>query len=113
MPHWPTATTRRSPCVAALVGTARLRTRAPAPNACRKLRRLIGCNMRGLLPGRRLDGRPMTGGTERFTVGQGPREVKGACTKGGLPSHAQVRRTSALKKLGWCGAGENTVWVTV
>src|SRR5262245_39228209 len=78
MPHWPTATTRRSPCVAALVGTVWLRTRAPAPNACRNLRRFIGCNMRRLLPGRRLDGRPTAGDTGMFTLGQGPREVKGA-----------------------------------
>src|SRR5262245_58041852 len=79
MPHWPTATTRRSPCVAALVGTARLKTRAPAPKVCRNLRRFSGCNIRHLLPGRLLDGCPVAGDTERFiTVGQGPREVKGA-----------------------------------
>src|SRR5215471_12010185 len=77
MPHWPTATTRRSPCVAALVGTARLTTRAPAPKACRNLRRFIGCNIQRLLPGRLLDGCPVAGNTERFTVEQGPREVKG------------------------------------
>src|SRR5712691_11187386 len=78
MPHWPTATTRRSPCVAALVGTARLRIRAPAPNACRNLRRFIGCDMRCLLPGRLLDDWSSAGDTERLTVGQGLREVKRA-----------------------------------
>src|SRR5207249_10203088 len=30
----------------------------PAPNACRKRRRFIGCNIQCLLPGRRLDGWP-------------------------------------------------------
>src|SRR5215510_3413877 len=80
MPHWPTATTRRPPCVAALVGIARLRTRAPAPSACRNLRRFIGCNMRCLLPGHLLDGWPRAGDIGKFTLGQGSREVKGPCS---------------------------------
>src|SRR5712691_6260913 len=79
MPHWPTATTRRSPCVAALLGTARLRTRTPAPSACRNLRRFIGCNMRCLLPGRLLDGRPMAGDTNDM-----PRYAQGTSRAGGL-----------------------------